>query len=38
MPMMTIRYVSPVPRPELRPQIATLASRLGQKPLASNRP
>ncbi len=33
MPMMTIRYVSPVPRPELRPQIAALASRLGAETL-----
>jgi 4-oxalocrotonate tautomerase len=33
MPMITIRYVTPKPKPELRPQIAALAARLGAERL-----
>ena len=33
MPMISIRYVTPTPRPELRPRIAELARRLGAEKL-----
>ena len=33
MPMITVRYVTPAPRPELRSQIAALAARLGAEKL-----
>jgi 4-oxalocrotonate tautomerase len=36
MPMITIRYVTPQPRPELRPQIAELAARLGAEKLGKD--
>jgi 4-oxalocrotonate tautomerase len=37
MPMITIRYVTPKPRPDLRPKIAELASRLGAEKLGKDR-
>jgi 4-oxalocrotonate tautomerase len=36
MPMITVRYVTPKPRPELRPQIASLAARLGAEHLGKD--
>ena len=36
MPMITVRYVPPTPRPELRPRIAELARRLGAEKLGTN--
>jgi 4-oxalocrotonate tautomerase len=36
MPMITIRYVTPEPRPELRPEIAALASRLAAERLGKD--
>ncbi|WP_430911025.1 tautomerase family protein [Methylobacterium sp. sgz302541] len=36
MPMITIRYVTPSPRPELRKDIAALASRLGAERLGKD--
>jgi 4-oxalocrotonate tautomerase len=36
MPMITIRYVTPSPRPELKPAIAALASRLGAELLGKD--
>jgi 4-oxalocrotonate tautomerase len=33
MPMITVRYVTPKPRPELRAQVAALAARLGAEQL-----
>jgi 4-oxalocrotonate tautomerase len=36
MPMITIRYVTPEPRPGLRPQIAKLAVRLGAEKLGKD--
>ncbi len=36
MPMITVRYVTPKARPELRPQIAALAARLGSEYLGKD--
>src|ERR1700760_3924473 len=36
MPMITIRYVTPQPRPELRPKLAELARRLGSEVLGKD--
>jgi 4-oxalocrotonate tautomerase len=36
MPMITVRYVTPNPRPELRPDIAALAARLGAEMLGKD--
>ena len=36
MPMIAVRYVTPKPRPELRNQIAALASRLGAERLGKD--
>ena len=36
MPMITVRYVTPKPRPELRPQLAALAARLGAEHLGKD--
>jgi 4-oxalocrotonate tautomerase len=36
MPMITIRYVTPEPRPELRARIAELAARLGSEKLGKD--
>lgn len=36
MPMITVRYVTPKPTPELRPQIAALAARLGAEHLGKD--
>jgi len=36
MPMITVRYVTPRPRPELRGQVATLAARLGAERLGKD--
>jgi 4-oxalocrotonate tautomerase len=36
MPMITIRYVTPEPRPDLRPAIAALASRLAAERLGKD--
>jgi len=36
MPMITVRYVTPKPRPELRPHIAALAARLGAEHLGKD--
>jgi 4-oxalocrotonate tautomerase len=36
MPMITVRYVTPRPRPELREQIAQLAARLGAERLGKD--
>lgn len=36
MPMIQVRYVTPEPRPELREQIAALASRLAQERLGKD--
>lgn len=36
MPMITVRYVTPKSRPELRPQIAALAARLGAEHLGKD--
>jgi len=36
MPMITVRYVTPKARPELRPQIAALAARLGAEHLGKD--
>lgn len=36
MPMITVRYVTPQPRPELRPAIAALAARLGAEALGKD--
>jgi 4-oxalocrotonate tautomerase len=36
MPMITVRYVTPTPRPELRPAIAKLAARLGAEKLGKD--
>ena len=33
MPMITVRYVTPTPRPDLRPRIAELVARLGAEQL-----
>lgn len=37
MPMITVRYVTPNPRPELRDRIAALASRLGAERLGKDK-
>lgn len=37
MPMITVRYVTPTPRPELREKIAELAARLGAEQLGRTR-
>lgn len=37
MPMITVRYVTPKPTPELRPQIAALAAQLGAEHLGKDR-
>lgn len=36
MPMITVRYVTPEPRPELRGEIASLAARLGAEVLGKD--
>ena len=36
MPMITVRYVTPQPRPELRGEVAALAARLGQECLGKD--
>lgn len=36
MPMITVRYVTPEPRPDLRPRIAALASRLAAERLGKD--
>lgn len=36
MPMIIVRYVTPTPRPDLRAQIAALASRLGSEKLGKD--
>lgn len=36
MPMISVRYVTPTPRPELRPQIAELVARLGAEKLGKD--
>ncbi|MGY4395454.1 4-oxalocrotonate tautomerase [Sphingomonas sp. UYAg733] len=36
MPMIAVRYVTPKPRPELRPRIAELVARLGAKKLGKD--
>lgn len=36
MPMITIRYVTPAPRPELRAKVAALAARLGAERLGKD--
>jgi len=36
MPMISVRYVTPMPRPELRSEIAALAARLGAERLGKD--